>query len=149
MRTLHLEPKFFVESDTYGVSKHENAAGSLPCSYRRRKRRAAGVGESLASAEDTFAHWRGYTVTYPAKYKRLRATFPGSALREGHATIRSNECLEMGHRLRHRFIRNAEADTQNHSVCMRWNVSSFCSARCCGRSEGIEATWCRVGVTGG
>jgi hypothetical protein len=54
----------------------------------------------------------------------------------------------MEHRLRHRFIRNAEADAQNHSVCMRWDVSLFCSARCCGRSEGIKVTWCRSRVTG-
>jgi len=28
----------------------------------------------------------------------------------------------MGHRLRHRFIRNAEADTENYTVCMRWGI---------------------------
>jgi hypothetical protein len=55
----------------------------------------------------------------------------------------------MGHRLRHRFIRYAEADTQIHSICMRWDVPLFCSARCCGRSEGIKATWCRSRVTEG
>jgi hypothetical protein len=148
VRTFHLEPEFFVQGDTDGVSKHENAADSLPCSYRRRKRRAAGVGESLASAEDTFAHWRGYTVTYPTKYKRSRAAFPGSALQETHATIRSSEGLRIGHRPRHRFIRNAEADTQNYSVCMRWDASLFCHAKCCGWSEGIKATWCRSRVTG-
>jgi hypothetical protein len=49
----------------------------------------------------------------------------------------------MRHGLRHRFIRYAEADTQIHSVCMRWDVPLFCSARCCGRSEVIKATWCR------
>src|SRR5215211_1937123 len=80
VRTLHLEPELLVEGDTYGVSKYENAAGSLPRSHRRRKRRAAGVGESLASAEDTFAHWRGYTVTYPTEYKRSRVAFPRSGL---------------------------------------------------------------------
>src|SRR5215217_5382679 len=90
-----------------------------------------------------------YVVTYPTKCKQLRATFPRSALGGAYATIRSNECLGMGHRLRHRFIRNAEADTENYSVCMRWDVSLFCSARCCGRSEGIKATWCKSRVTGG
>jgi DNA processing protein len=82
----------------------------------------------------------GIDVTYPTKYKRLRATFPRSALGGAHAIISSNECLGMGHRLRHRFIRYAEADTQIHSVCMRWDVPLFCSARCCGGSEGIQAT---------
>lgn len=91
----------------------------------------------------------GIDVTYPTKYKRLQATFPRSALGGAHATIRSNECLGMGHRLRHRFIRNAEADTENYTVCMRWDVSLFCSARYCGGSEGIKATWCRSRVTGG
>src|SRR5215208_1542098 len=91
----------------------------------------------------------GIDVTYPRKCEQLRATFPRSALGGAYATIRSNECLGMGHRLRHRFIRNAEADTENYSVCMRWDVSLFCSARCCGRSEGIKATWCRSRVTGG
>jgi hypothetical protein len=38
VRTLHLEPELLVEGDTGGVSKYENAAGSLPCSYRRRRR---------------------------------------------------------------------------------------------------------------
>jgi hypothetical protein len=33
------------------------------------------------------------------------------------------------------FIRNAEANTQNRSVCMRWDVSLFCSAKYCGRTE--------------
>jgi hypothetical protein len=53
----------------------------------------------------------------------------------------------MGHRLRHRFIRNAEVDTESYSVCMRWDVTLFCRARCCGGSEGIKVTWCRSGVT--
>ena len=47
MRTLHLEPELLVEGDTGRVSKYENAAGSLPCSYRRRWRRAVRIGESL------------------------------------------------------------------------------------------------------
>jgi hypothetical protein len=38
-----------------GVSKYENAAGSLPCSYPRRRRRAVGISESVESAEDAFA----------------------------------------------------------------------------------------------
>jgi hypothetical protein len=53
--TLHLEPELLVEGDAYGVSKYENAAGSLPCSYRRRRRRAVGISESVESAEDAFA----------------------------------------------------------------------------------------------
>ena len=91
----------------------------------------------------------GIDVTYPTKYQRLRATFPHSALGGAHAIISSNECLGMGHRLRHRFIRYAEADTQIHSVCMRWELSLFCSARCCGGSEGIEAIWRRSRVPSG
>jgi hypothetical protein len=55
-------------------------------------------------------------VTCPTEYKRLRHRIPRSALGGVHATIRCNECLAMGHRLRHRFIRNADSDTQNHSV---------------------------------
>jgi hypothetical protein len=50
----------------------------------------------------------GIRVTYPTKCKRLRVTFAGSALREGHATIRSNEGLAMGHELPHHFICNAD-----------------------------------------
>jgi predicted Rossmann fold nucleotide-binding protein DprA/Smf involved in DNA uptake len=90
----------------------------------------------------------GIDVTYPTKYKRLRATFPRSALGGAHATIRSNECLGMGHRLRHRFIRNADSGTENYPVCMRWDVPLFCSARYCGWSEGIKVTWCRSRVSG-
>ena len=90
----------------------------------------------------------GIDVTYPPKYKHLRAAFPGSALGGVHGTLRSNERLGMRHRLRHRFIRNADSGTENYSVCMRWDVSLFCSARCCSRSEGIKATWCRSRVTG-
>src|SRR5215212_9225838 len=58
--TLHLEPELLVEGDTGGVSKYENAAGSLPCSYRRRRRRAVGISESVESAEDVFAERHGY-----------------------------------------------------------------------------------------
>jgi DNA recombination-mediator protein A len=65
----------------------------------------------------------GIDVTYPTKYKQLRATFPRPALPGEHATIRSNECLARGHRLPDRFISNVESDTQNHSVCMRRDVS--------------------------
>jgi hypothetical protein len=57
--TPHLEPELLVEGDAGGVSKYENAAGSLPCSYRRRRRRAVGISESVESAEDAFAEWHG------------------------------------------------------------------------------------------
>jgi hypothetical protein len=60
VRTLHLEPELLIEGDTGGVSKYENAAGSLPCSYRRRRRRAVGISESVESAEDVFAERHGY-----------------------------------------------------------------------------------------
>src|SRR5215211_1876341 len=62
VRTLHLEPELLVEGDAGGVSKYENAASSLPCSYRRRRRRAVGISESVESAEDAFApcRIRGY-----------------------------------------------------------------------------------------
>jgi hypothetical protein len=113
---------------------------ALPCPAGRKRRRAVGIGECVESLEGAFAEWRGYAVTYPTKYKRFRAEFPRSALGGAHATIRSNECLARGHRLPHRFISNVESDTQNLSVCMRCYVSLFCSARCCGRSEGSEAT---------
>jgi len=53
----------------------------------------------------------GIDVTYPKKYKRLRAPFPRSALRWAHATIGTNEGLAMGHWLPNRLIRTAEADT--------------------------------------
>jgi hypothetical protein len=55
-------------------------------------------------------HSLGYAVTYPTKYKRSRTAFPRSALQGKHATIRSSEGLRIGHRPRHRFIRNPEAD---------------------------------------
>ena len=90
-----------------------------------------------------------YVVTYPTKYKQLRATLSRSSLRGVHATIRSNEGLGMEHELPHRCIRNADSGTQNHSVRMRCNLFLFCSARCCGGSEGIEATWYRCRVTRG
>ena len=57
--TLHLEPELLVEGDAGGVSKYENAAGSFPCSYRRRRRRAVGMSDSVESAEDEFAEWHG------------------------------------------------------------------------------------------
>jgi hypothetical protein len=40
-----------------------------------------------------------FTVTYPRKHKRLRAAFPRSSLREGHATIGTNEGLAIGNNL--------------------------------------------------
>ena len=50
----------------------------------------------------------------------------------------------MGHETPYRFIRNAVSDPQNRLRFIRCYVSLFCSARCCGRSEGIEAmTWLR------
>jgi len=55
----------------------------------------------------------GIDVTYPTKYKRLRAAFPHSALGRTHATIRSNEGLAMGHEIPYRFIHNADSDPQN------------------------------------
>jgi hypothetical protein len=120
VRTFHLEPEFFVQGDTDGVSKHENAADSLPCSYRRRKRRAAGVGESLASAEDTFAHWRGYTVTYPRKYKQLRATFSRPTLRGVHATFRGSEGVAKVHRILPSLLSRRTAQYLNAFGCVEW-----------------------------
>ena len=38
----------------------DNAAGSLPCSYRWRWRRAVGIGESVESPEATFGERHGY-----------------------------------------------------------------------------------------
>jgi DNA processing protein len=55
----------------------------------------------------------GIDVTYPTKYKRLRAAFPRSALGRTHATIRTDEGLAMGHEIPYRFIRNADSDPQN------------------------------------
>src|SRR5215218_7921181 len=81
VRTFHLEPELLVEGDTGGVSKYENAAGSLPCSHRRRRRRAVGVSESVESAEDAFAESHGCTRIdaqmhkYPGQVPRL--TEPG------------------------------------------------------------------------
>jgi hypothetical protein len=63
----------------------------------------------------------GIDVTYPRKYKRARATFPRSAFREGHATIRSNEGLAMGYKLSYRIIPNADmavlADCASACIC--------------------------------
>ena len=93
MGVLHLEPELLVEGDTFGVSKYENAAGSLPRSHRRRRSRAVGIGESVESAEDAFAEWPdtrlriGYSVTYPPKYKRLRVALPRSTLGDPHDPI--------------------------------------------------------------
>ena len=53
--------------------------------------RAVGVGESLASAEEVIAQWRGYTVTYPSKYKRLRAMFSRPTIRRLRATFGGSE----------------------------------------------------------
>jgi hypothetical protein len=89
----------FCELRTYRVSKYENAAGSLPRSHRRRRRRAVGISESVASLEAAIAEWRGYAVTYPTKYKRFRVAFPRSSLREGHATIGTNEDLAIANDL--------------------------------------------------
>src|SRR5215210_2784766 len=57
---LDFEPELLIQGDCDGVSKYENAAGSLPCSYRRRRRRAVGIGESVLNSEDAFAEWHGY-----------------------------------------------------------------------------------------
>ena len=51
----------------------------------------------------------GIDVTYPTKYKRLRAPFPRSSLRRVHRTIGSNEGLARGHRIAPRFFRNPPA----------------------------------------
>ena len=88
-------------------------------------------------------------VTYPTKYKRLRAAFARSALGRTHATIRSNEGLAMECSLPVTFIRNVKADMQNPFVRMRCDVCLFCSARCRGGSEGIEVTWRRSRVSRG
>jgi DNA processing protein len=48
----------------------------------------------------------GIDVTYPRKYKRLRAAFPRSALRRVHRTIGSNEALARGHSITRRIFRN-------------------------------------------
>jgi hypothetical protein len=60
----------------FSCTKHDELGGAVPRRATCVRRRAIGVGESLENAEDTFAQWRGYTVTYPTKYKRLRAPFP-------------------------------------------------------------------------
>ena len=67
-----------------------------------------------------------YWVTYPTKYKRLRAAFARSALGRSHATIRSNEGLAMGHEIPYRFIRNADPDPQNRLrfVCAAMHLYS-------------------------
>ncbi len=53
------ETELLIQGDAGGVSKYENAAGSLPCSYRRRRHRAVGISESVESAEDAFAERHG------------------------------------------------------------------------------------------
>jgi hypothetical protein len=50
-----------------------------------------------------------FTVTYPTKYKRLRATLSRSSLRRVHATIESNQGLARRHRIARRFFRNPPA----------------------------------------
>jgi hypothetical protein len=88
------------KADPSGVSKYENAAGSLPCSYRRRRHRAVGIRESVESAEDAFAKWHGCAcvdaqlhtpggahVPRTAIYERCRAAGAGEGL--GHRTIRA------------------------------------------------------------
>jgi hypothetical protein len=65
----------------------------------------------------------GNTVTYPTKYKRLRAAFPRSTLGRRHPTSRSNEDLAMGDKLPYPFIRNADlvvqADCASACSCCR------------------------------
>jgi hypothetical protein len=58
--TLDFEAELLVQGDYGGVSKYENAAGSLPRSHRRRRRRAVGISESVVSAEDAFAERHRY-----------------------------------------------------------------------------------------
>jgi hypothetical protein len=66
-----------------------------------------------------------YVVTYPTKYKQLRAAFPRSALGGAHATIRGDEGLAMEHELPRRFIRNANlvglADCASACACCRFS----------------------------
>jgi len=67
----------------------------------------------------------GIDVTYPTKYKRLRAAVPYPALRGVHATFGSNEDLGMEHSLAHRFIRTADlvelADCASACICFRFS----------------------------
>jgi hypothetical protein len=124
--------------------------GGAPATFRRRWSSPRAV---TASRSPTGALTRSATgaiaVTYPTKYKQLRATLSRSCLRRVHATIRSNEGVGMEHELPYRSIRNSDSGTHNHSVRMRWNLSLFYSARCCDQSEGIEATWRRSRVPTG
>ena len=66
------------------------------------------------------------TVTYPTKYKRLRAAFPRSSLRRVQRTIGSNEGLARGlargHRIARRFFRNATAWYLNAFGSFRWRL---------------------------
>ena len=64
----------------------------------------------------------GIDVTYPTKYKRLRAAFPRSSLRRVHATFGSNEVLARGHRIARRFFRNATAWYLNAFGNFRWRL---------------------------
>ena len=85
-------------------------------------RRAVGVGESLASTESAFAQWRGYAVTYPTKYKRLRATLWRPALRRLQATYNSDEDLARGHTIpRSPLAQRTRAVPE--LLRMRWVVS--------------------------
>ncbi len=83
----------------------------------------------------------------PTKYKRLRNTIPRSALRGVHAAFRIGKGLARGYSLPRSLHSHAASETQNYSVCVRWSVSLLCSAKCCGRSEGIEVTWRRSRAT--
>jgi hypothetical protein len=82
----------------FPCTKHYDLGGAVPRRTLGVRRRAVGVGESIASTEGAFAQWRGYAVRHPTKYKRLRAAFPRSSLRRVHHTIGSNEKLATGPR---------------------------------------------------
>jgi DNA processing protein len=64
----------------------------------------------------------GIDVTYPTKYKRLRATFPRSALGGAHATIRSNQRLVRGHRILPSLLSQRDRVVPER-LRMRWVVS--------------------------
>ena len=112
--TITSEERFRAELSEYGVRRLE-----LARVYRALRPRL---------------YFLGYAVTYPTEYKRVRAAFPGSALGGAHGTIRIDKGVATRLGFSVRFIRNAEADTQNYSVRMRCYVSLFCSARCCSGS---------------
>ncbi|MDQ3862703.1 MAG: DNA-protecting protein DprA [Actinomycetota bacterium] len=78
----------------------------------------------------------GIDVTYPTKYKRLRAALPRSALQWAHAAIGSNESLTTEHKLPiASFTTRSRAHRISRSVCAAVYLYSVVLSVVVGRSH--------------